>query len=366
MALDKSFTNQEFKVVGTRPPRPDGVDKVTGRARYGADAFAPGQLVGLVLRSPHAHAKIKKIDTSKAEKLKGVKAVITSADLPDLTNGDRGMLDTLENCMARGRALYDGHAVAAVAAIDADTARQALKLIKIDYEKLPHVTDVDEAMKPGAPIVQPHIRTIGVDPKPTKGVERIAGVGVRTRRRRRGIRASRRHRRTQLSHRADAPGLHRTARVPRERRPGRPGRTVGDDARPLHVPQPLRDAARHGRRQTQSHVVGNRRRLRRQDPRVDGTRGPCAVAQGEPSGQARDDARRSVPRDGSDVLDVDRRQNRRPQGRHDHRRNGGTALSGRRVSVDLGHARRDDVVCVLRPRQRQVDRLRRARRIGRR
>jgi CO/xanthine dehydrogenase Mo-binding subunit len=165
---DPKYTNQEFKIVGTRPARPDGVDKVTGRARYGADTFAPGQLVGLILRSPHAHAKIKKIDTSKAEKLQGVKAVITSADLPDLTNGDRGMFDMLENCMARGRALYDGHAVAAVAAIDQETARQALKLIKVDYEILPHVTDVDEAMKPGAPIVQPHIRTTGVDPKPAK------------------------------------------------------------------------------------------------------------------------------------------------------------------------------------------------------
>ena len=84
---ETSFTNQDFKVVGTRPRRPDGVDKVTGRARYGADAFAPGQLVGRVLRSPHAHAKIRKIDTSKAEKMKGVKAVITCDDLPDLTAG---------------------------------------------------------------------------------------------------------------------------------------------------------------------------------------------------------------------------------------------------------------------------------------
>ncbi len=169
MAFDQSYTNQEFRVVGTRPRRPDGVDKVTGRARYGADAFAPGQLVALVLRSPHAHAKIKKIDTSKAEKLKGVKAVITSADLPDLTKGDAGMFDTLENCMARDRVLYDGHAVAAVAAIDAETARKALKLIKVDYQVLPHVTDVDEAMKPGAPIVQPRIRTRGGEPsdKPT-------------------------------------------------------------------------------------------------------------------------------------------------------------------------------------------------------
>ncbi len=168
MAHDTSYTNQEFKLIGTRPERPDGIDKVTGRARYGADASAPGQLVGLILRSPHAHAQIRKIDTSRAEKLKGVKAVITSADLPDLTNGDRAMLDILENCMARGRALYDGHAVAAVAAIDADTARKALKLIKVDYKKLPHVTDVDEAMKADAPIVQPYVRTGGVQPPSTK------------------------------------------------------------------------------------------------------------------------------------------------------------------------------------------------------
>jgi CO/xanthine dehydrogenase Mo-binding subunit len=168
VALDTSYTDQEFKIIGSRPPRPDGVDKVTGRARYGADAYAAGQLVGMCLRSPHAHAKIRKIDTSKAEKLKGVKAVITSADLPDLTNGNRGMLDILENCMARGRALYDGHTVAAVAAIDAETARKACKLIKIDYQILPHVIEVDEAIKPDAPIVQPHIRTVGVDPAPKK------------------------------------------------------------------------------------------------------------------------------------------------------------------------------------------------------
>ncbi|MBD3647427.1 MAG: xanthine dehydrogenase family protein molybdopterin-binding subunit, partial [Pseudomonadales bacterium] len=133
MTQDTSYTGQKFEVVGNRFKRPDGVDKVTGKARYGADANAPGQLVGRVLRSPHAHAKIKKIDTSRAEKLKGVKAVITSEDMPDHTGGNRGMMDILENCMARGRALYDGHAVAAVAAVDAQTARKALKLIKVEY-----------------------------------------------------------------------------------------------------------------------------------------------------------------------------------------------------------------------------------------
>ena len=175
MANDTKFRNRKFKSIGTRPPRPDGLDKVTGRAKYGADTFAPGQLVGLVLRSPHAHAEIKRIDTTKAEKLNGVKAVITSRDLPDLTDGDSDLYDILENSMARGRALYDGHAVAAVAAIDAPTARKALKLISVTYKILPHVTDVDEAMKPDAPLVQPRVFTSGVSPKP-KSPSNVAKV----------------------------------------------------------------------------------------------------------------------------------------------------------------------------------------------
>jgi CO/xanthine dehydrogenase Mo-binding subunit len=168
MADDATYKAQKFKVVGTRPVRPDGVDKVTGRAKYGADAFAPGQLVGRILRSPHAHARIVSIETAEAEKLPGVKAVITSKDLPDLTNGDRNMRDILENCMARKKALYDGHAVAAVAAVDNVTARKALKLIKVNYEVLPHVTDVDEAMKETAPVLHDDIFTEGVEPKPSK------------------------------------------------------------------------------------------------------------------------------------------------------------------------------------------------------
>ncbi|PBB36941.1 xanthine dehydrogenase family protein molybdopterin-binding subunit [Mesorhizobium sp. WSM3868] len=168
MNFDPRYSGRSFSSVGTRPLRPDGVDKVTGRARYGADFNMAGQLVGRVLRSPHAHAIIKKIDTSKAEKLAGVKAVITAKDLPDLTDGDAGMFDTLDNCMARKKALYDGHAVAAVAAIDARTARQALKLIEVDYEVLPHVTDVDEAMQHHAPLINDAIFTEGLEEKPVK------------------------------------------------------------------------------------------------------------------------------------------------------------------------------------------------------
>ncbi|RVD21781.1 xanthine dehydrogenase family protein molybdopterin-binding subunit [Mesorhizobium sp. M4B.F.Ca.ET.017.02.2.1] len=168
MNFDPRYSGRNFSSVGTRPIRPDGVDKVTGRARYGADFNMAGQLVGRVLRSPHAHAVIRKIDTSKAEKLAGVKAVITAKDLPDLTDGDAGMYDILDNCMARAKALYDGHAVAAVAAVDARTARQALKLIEVDYEVLPHVTDVDEAMKHGAPLINDTIFTEGLEEKPVK------------------------------------------------------------------------------------------------------------------------------------------------------------------------------------------------------
>jgi CO/xanthine dehydrogenase Mo-binding subunit len=167
-SMNPDLVDKQFKIIGTRPRRPDGIDKVTGRARYGADFTMPGQLIGLVLRSPHAHALLEKIDTSKAEKLLGVKAVITSKDLPDLTGGDRGMFDILENCMARKKALYDGHAIAAVAAIDAATARKALKLIDVKYKVLPHVTDVDEALKPDSPVIHAHVFTEGIEPAPSK------------------------------------------------------------------------------------------------------------------------------------------------------------------------------------------------------
>ena len=167
MSFDATYHDQTYKSVGTRPVRPDGVDKVTGRARYGADFNMPGQLVGRILRSPHAHARIIGIDTTRAKALKGVKAVITAVDMPDLSDGDQAHHDLLDNCMARSRAYYDGHAVAAVAAIDARTAREALKLIEVTYEVLPHVVDVDEAMKPTAPVLRDTIFTEGVTPKPT-------------------------------------------------------------------------------------------------------------------------------------------------------------------------------------------------------
>ncbi|MCY3878421.1 MAG: xanthine dehydrogenase family protein molybdopterin-binding subunit [Rhodobacteraceae bacterium] len=151
MALDGAEI-RDFRVVGTRPVRPDGVDKVTGRARFGADAYAPGMLHGAILRSPHPHARIVSIDTSRAAADPTVKAIVTRADFAEgLEDEDWNIL---ENVMAGDRVLYDGHAVAAVAATSALAARDALRLIEVRYEQLPFVTDVDEAMKPGAPVIR--------------------------------------------------------------------------------------------------------------------------------------------------------------------------------------------------------------------
>jgi xanthine dehydrogenase molybdenum-binding subunit len=156
---------QKFKVIGTRPIRHDGIDKVTGRAKYGADYAFPGMLFGKVLRSPHAHARIKKINVDKALKLEGVKAIVTSADLPEAPNrmeaaGEMAINPHYlsMNILARGKVLYDGHAVAAVAATSPHIAEEALRLIEVEYEPLAPVMTVDAAMKPGAPILLPELR----------------------------------------------------------------------------------------------------------------------------------------------------------------------------------------------------------------
>src|SRR5579862_1333313 len=135
---------RNFKVIGTRPIRHDGVDKVTGRARYGADYAFPDMLHGKMLRSPYAHARIKSIKVDKALALPGVKAVVTSADFPMIPSeeafvgeGPMNFRDLSYNCMARGKVLYDGHAVAAVAATSPMIAEEAVDLIDVQYEVLP-------------------------------------------------------------------------------------------------------------------------------------------------------------------------------------------------------------------------------------
>jgi CO/xanthine dehydrogenase Mo-binding subunit len=164
-----------LKVVGSRPIRPDGADKVTGKAAYGADLALPGMLVGRIKRSPHAHARIVGIDTRKARAVPGVKAVITGADFPDIASEDyeagesaSNLRDLACNVMARDKALYEGHAVAAVAATSAAAADEALALIEVTYETLPHVIDVEAAMAPDAPLLHPHLYTAGLATRPDR------------------------------------------------------------------------------------------------------------------------------------------------------------------------------------------------------
>lgn len=161
------LVNEEFDVVGTRPIRHDGVDKVTGRALYGADHDTVGMLHGSILRSPHAHARIVSIDTSKAEALTGVFAVVTGQDLPETNAGT--MVDTgggnvdlkylRENILARDKALYRGHAVAAVAASSLHIANEAAALIEVEYEVLEYVGSALDGMKKDAPLLHDDLKT---------------------------------------------------------------------------------------------------------------------------------------------------------------------------------------------------------------
>jgi CO/xanthine dehydrogenase Mo-binding subunit len=164
---DKEAT---FRVIGTRPLRHDGIDKVTGRALYGADHSLPGMLHGCVLRSPHAHARILGIDTSAAEAYPGVHAVLIGADLPAaedrtraLGEGTSNAKHLSDNILAKDKVLYDGHAVAAVAASSAAIAEEALALIDVRYEELPSVLDVRAALAKDAEILHDELRTKGIE-----------------------------------------------------------------------------------------------------------------------------------------------------------------------------------------------------------
>ena len=149
-----------YKVIGTRPIRPDGVEKVTGKALYGADIHLPDLVHGAVLRSPHAHARIVSIDTSEAEAMPNVLGVVTHKDLPvvadkviDTGEGMTTSSDMSLNVMAGEKVLYRGHAIAGVAAVSAHEALAALDQIKVEYELFPPVLSVQDAMREDAPLL---------------------------------------------------------------------------------------------------------------------------------------------------------------------------------------------------------------------
>ena len=161
---------QNFQTIGRRTARDADRDKVTGQSPFGADVTLPNTLEGLVLRSPHAHARILAIDTSKAMRSEGVKAIVTADDFPELRTGGAG--DIFRDNLAQGKVLYHGHGVAAVAATSIAAARKALKKIKVTYQPLPHVTDIDAAMADDAPILHERLGYEGHD-GPSNIYERV-------------------------------------------------------------------------------------------------------------------------------------------------------------------------------------------------
>ena len=159
MAEAVDTQEKQFNQIGSRPIRPDGVEKVTGRARFGADLVLPNMIHGKILRSPHAHARIKRVDVSAALAMPGVKAAVCGADFPSVEGGEIGgegggtLGDVAKNIMARDKVLYHGHAVAAVAATTPALAEAALAAIEVEYEVLEPILDVLAAMEDGAILV---------------------------------------------------------------------------------------------------------------------------------------------------------------------------------------------------------------------
>lgn len=183
MATSKSKkpAKSKYKVIGTRPIRHDGADKVTGRAKYGADTKLSGLLAGYILRSPHAHARIRRIDTSAALAAPGVHAVVVAADIPnqsdhiaELGEGAVNMRHLRSNVLASDKVLYRGHAVAAVAADNIHLAEEAAKKIVVEYEPLPVVLDARSAMKADAPILNDDVRTVEFGEKTNDASTNIA------------------------------------------------------------------------------------------------------------------------------------------------------------------------------------------------
>ncbi len=173
-----------YKYVGTRPIRHDGLEKVTGRARFAADLNLPSQLMGVVVRSPHAHARIVSIDTTKAASMPGVKSVVTRDDFPEVGPRDRNY-DMCINLMARDKVLYEGHAVAAVAATTRAQAEAAAAAVDVTYELLPAVLTISEALAPDAPVLHEHMLTRGANPPATEpsnvsDITRFAGGDLET------------------------------------------------------------------------------------------------------------------------------------------------------------------------------------------
>jgi len=357
----------EFQYVGTRPVRP-------GRRRQGHGA-APGSApTSPCPASSSARCCAAPIRTRASGRSTPARprscpasrpsspAWISRTSPPSFIPAGEMMInykDAVRNVMAREKALYEGHAIAAVAATSAAVAKQALKLIKVDYEVLPHVIDVVEAMQPGAPLLHEDMYTAGVEPAPktpsnvAKRVEFVLG----------DVAAGFKQADLIVEREFTTKPVHQGYIEPHACVASVSEDGLADvwvvDPGPLDRSRPLRAPARLGRRQGARDGSRDRRRLRRQDRRVSGADGAGAVAEGAPAREDGDVARGGVPLLRADVWRTRACQDRRQEG-WAYRRGGSRAeIPGRRVRWLPGAARMHVRLRALRPRQRQGGRLRR-------
>ena len=343
-----TMTSSQYKVIGTRPLRPDGVDKVTGRAHLMAPTSScRGCCTARCCAARTPTPASSSIDTSAAQALPGVRAVVTAQDMPSVGDKMTDLGETVvnlrymsNNILAHDKVLYHGHAVAAVAADNPHIAEEAARLIKVEYEVLPHVLDGRAAMASDAPILLPDLRTdeLGkLGQQPTNVAEHIrhqrGDLAA-------GFAAADVDRRARVSHGDGAPGLYRApchGRAVERRRPdshlvqhaggvwraGTGGRVA-----------PGADLTRR------RHPDGDRRRLWRQEQRLSRAGGGAALAQGRaPAGQDDDDARRGARRHRPDVGLLHPRQDGRHARRQADGSRGGADLRGRRLSRLAGRRR---------------------------
>ena len=320
------------KWIGQSTICPDGVDKVTGRAAFAADTNMPGMIWGKVLRSPHPHARIKSIDTSKAEKLPGVKAVVTARDIVDFTIekgavmlGIQDMRWMCRNVMAREKALFPGHPIAAVAATTEAIAAKACELIEVDYEVLPFAIEIDDAIKPDAPILHEFNKFEG-KPSNIAGKQEVKKGDIARR-----LQAGRCGDRALLHHAAGASGLYRAARLSRQRRRRRQDHDLELEPGPVHGPRHDGLSRRHAAERHPRHPRRDRRRFWRQDHRLSRTAGDHPVEEIRPPGEDGDDPRGSDAGDRPDIRLEEHGEDRCEERRHHRRRPGHLLSAGRRV-----------------------------------
>ena len=326
------------KWIGQRTIRPDGADKVTGRAAFAADTNMPGMIWGKVLRSPHPHARIKSIDTSKAEALPGVKAVVSARDIVDFP------IDKSRH------ARHPGHALDVP---QRDGAREgAVPRPSHRGRRRHHGGDRGQGLRAdrggirGAAVGDRDRRRDQAGRADPARLHEVRGQAVQHRRparsqegrRRRRLQGSRGGGRAHLHHPSGAPGLYRAARLPRQRRRRQQDHDLELEPGPVHGARDDGVSDRHSPERHPRHPRRNRRRLRRQDHRLSRAAGDAAGEKIRPSRQDGDDARGSDARDRADLGLQEHGKDRREEGRH-HRRRARHLLSAGRRAAGLADPR---------------------------